>query len=216
MHADTSRISLKYIYCLVSLYFSRQRTRIRKYISCICLLFTAAHCLMLNRTHYIHHNVLVVALGRFNLHQFREQGTVNREVGSYNIHPDYSYALTGDSDIAVMTLRNTVDFSIFIRPICLWSGPPNIQNVINRMGYVVGWGQDERGNPWTEDPRMAMMPIVSLVRTYLSRFFFLNFAIRFTYKLNSNGKRSSLKTKRPKRLDISVTTKRLHYISRNV
>lgn len=132
-----------------------------------CLLFTAAHCLMLNRTHYIHHNVLVVALGRFNLHQFRERGTVNREVRSYNVHPDYSYALTGDSDIAVMTLRNTVDFSIFIRPICLWSGPPNLQNVINRMGYVVGWGQDERGNPWTEDPRMAMMPIVSLVRTFI-------------------------------------------------
>jgi len=131
-------------------------------------LFIAGHCLKLNsmNNETIHHNVLMVALGRFNLHQFREVGTVNREVASYTIHPEYAHATTGDCDLAILTLRTPVKYSPFIKPICLWSGPTDLQNVVNKLGYVVGWGKDEVGHFWTEDPRMAVMPIVSTVRTF--------------------------------------------------
>ncbi|KAL0106781.1 hypothetical protein PUN28_015379 [Cardiocondyla obscurior] len=124
---------------------------------------TAAHCLKMsvNRNDTMPPNVLIVALGRFNLRQFREAGTVNREVASYKIHPDYTHTSTGDSDLALLTLRTPVEFSPFIRPICLWSQSSNLQEVQNKMGYVVGWGQDERGQRYTEEPRMATMPIVS-------------------------------------------------------
>jgi len=140
----------------------------------------AGHCLKLNSmtNETIHHNVLVVALGRFNLHQFREVGSVNPEVASYTIHPEYAHAITGDSDLAILTLRTPVKYSPFIKPICLWSGPTDLQNVVNKSGYVVGWGQDEVGHPWTEAPRMAIMPIVSMVRTFTRTDFpfSLNFA----------------------------------------
>lgn len=39
---------------------------------------------------------------------------------SIHIHPDYQ-PLTSDADIAVLTLSEKIQFSILIRPICLWS-----------------------------------------------------------------------------------------------
>ncbi|XP_024871500.1 uncharacterized protein LOC112454375 [Temnothorax curvispinosus] len=131
---------------------------------------TAAHCLKLGPTSNdtLHPNVLEVALGRFNLRRFREKGTVNREVASYKIHTEYAHRTTGDSDLAILILRTPVEFSPFIRPVCLWSGSIDLQNVIDRTGYVVGWGRDEHGHRYTEEPRMAMMPIVSLENCHWS------------------------------------------------
>ncbi|XP_071564067.1 ovochymase-2-like [Temnothorax nylanderi] len=131
---------------------------------------TAAHCLKLSSTSNdtLHPNVLEVALGRFNLRRFREEGTVNREIASYKIHPEYAHTTTGDSDLAILILRTPVEFSPFIRPICLWSQSTNLQGVENRVGYVVGWGRDEHGHRYTEEPRMAMMPIVSLENCHWS------------------------------------------------
>ncbi|XP_011057447.1 PREDICTED: LOW QUALITY PROTEIN: serine protease gd-like, partial [Acromyrmex echinatior] len=132
-------------------------------------ILTAAHCLKLNFSSNfdIPPNVLVVALGRFNLRQWRERGTINREVASYTIHPNYTHEESGDSDLAILTLRTTVEYNLFIKPICLWTGSNNLDEVVNRIGYVVGWGQDEFGNPYTAEPRMARVPIeVTCLRSH--------------------------------------------------
>lgn len=124
---------------------------------------TAAHCLKHNTTsnNDIPSNVLTVALGRFKLHQWREEGTLNLYVASYKIHPDYAHSSSGDSDMAILILRTPAEYNPFIKPICLWSGPIELQSVVDRSGFVVGWGQDELGHPYTEDPRMVKAPIVS-------------------------------------------------------
>jgi len=140
----------------------------------ICFLFIAGHCLKFNNNDTIPSNVLMVALGRFKLHQWRGEGTVNREVASYKIHPDYAHAITGDSDLAILILRTPVEYSPFIKPICLWSGTTSLQNVVGRTGYLVGWGRDQLGYPYTEDPRMAKVPIVSNVRKRKLNFCFFN------------------------------------------
>lgn len=139
--------------------------------------------------------MLEVALGRFNLHRFREEGTVNRQVESYRIHPDYTHSASGDSDLAILILRTPVEYSRYIRPICLWpnSSSTNLQNVENKMGYVVGWGQDELGNRYTEEPRMAKMPIVNTVR--MRKFLVSHFPNEFCSIYNFNRKRDSLKIK---------------------
>lgn len=133
------------------------------------IFFAAAQCLKLSETSNItiHPNVLVVALGRFNLRQWRERGAINREVENFTIHPDYAHTINADSDLAVLTLRTSVEFSPFIRPICLWSGSSDIQSVVNNTGWVVGWGEDELGRPYTEDPRMIRMPIINNVRIFM-------------------------------------------------
>ncbi|KAG5330455.1 GD protease, partial [Acromyrmex heyeri] len=146
-------------------------------------ILTAAHCLKLNFSSNfdIPPNVLVVALGRFNLRQWRERGTINREVASYTIHPNYTHEDSGDSDLAILTLRTTVEYSLFIKPICLWTGSNNLDEVVNRIGYVVGWGQDEFGNPYTAEPRMARVPIVSEVTCLRSHPIFITLTSERTF-----------------------------------
>lgn len=123
-------------------------------------LFIAAHCFKLD-TQNIPPSAMVVSLGRYQLRDFYEAGSVNMEIARYTIHPDYQE--TGDSDLAILVLRNPVEFSPTIKPICMWNGPIDLQSAINKIGYVVGWGQNEFGNLQPE-PRMAKVPIVSQVK----------------------------------------------------
>ncbi|XP_076749394.1 serine protease gd [Xylocopa sonorina] len=120
---------------------------------------TAAHCCQ-----YKSMNLPVVALlvsvGRYQLRDWKENGSVTREVRQYKFHPDYISGETADSDLAILTLREEVEFSELIRPICLWKGSANLKNVIGKIGYVVGWGRDELGNPYVMEPRQTKSPIV--------------------------------------------------------
>ncbi|KMQ95494.1 serine protease gd [Lasius niger] len=122
---------------------------------------TAAHCFKLDSQRNIPPSAMVVSLGRYRLRDFLEAGSVNMEIARYTIHPDYLHQETGDSDLAILVLRNPVEFSPTIKPICMWNGPIDLQSAINKIGYVVGWGRDEFGNPYLAEPRMAKVPIVS-------------------------------------------------------
>ncbi|XP_078044399.1 venom prothrombin activator trocarin-D [Augochlora pura] len=126
---------------------------------------TAAHCFVYQKAS-LPIGAMVVSLGRFKLLDFEEAGSVNREVAGYTVHPDYpqssgSSKASGDADIAVMVLRTSVEYSPVIKPICLWSGSTSLNAVVNRFGIVVGWGRDELGNVYLEEPRMVRTPIVS-------------------------------------------------------
>ncbi|XP_014473476.1 PREDICTED: serine protease gd-like isoform X2 [Dinoponera quadriceps] len=124
---------------------------------------TAAHCLKLNAQTNVNipPSTMLASVGRYRLRDWREAGSVNREIESYMLHPDYTHQGTGDSDLAVLVLRTSVEYSSTIKPVCLWPGPSNLQNVVNKLGFVVGWGRDEFGNPYLAEPRMAKLPIVS-------------------------------------------------------
>jgi len=132
-------------------------------------LFSAAHCLKVSlfKNDTLHSNVLMVSLGRFNLYHWHENGSLDRQVSGYKIHPDYAHRNTADSDLAILILRTPIEYNSFIKPICLWSGPIDLQNVVNKIGYVVGWGQDKLGNPYTSEPRIVRAPIVSQVRIFI-------------------------------------------------
>ncbi|XP_034183841.2 serine protease gd isoform X2 [Osmia lignaria lignaria] len=94
-------------------------------------IITAAHCFQLDDTN-LPSGTLLVSLGRYRLRDWREKGSVNREVAEYRLHPDY----------------NT-------------SGAINLESVVGKYGYVVGWGRDELGNPYVQEPRQTRSPIVS-------------------------------------------------------
>lgn len=107
---------------------------------------------------------MLVALGRYRLRDWQERGSETREVESFTIHPDYTHEASGDSDLAILVVRRPVQFSITIRPLCLWTGPSSLQSVITQKGVVVGWGRDENGQRHLAEPRMVKVPIVSQVR----------------------------------------------------
>lgn len=95
---------------------------------------------------------------------------MRREVIKYTIHPDYQLrrddesAGGADSDLAVLTLNKRVEYTDMIRPICLWSGPIKLDYVVGETGVVVGWGRDENGKSFLEEPRHVSSPIVSQVK----------------------------------------------------
>ncbi|XP_043684570.1 serine protease gd-like [Vespula pensylvanica] len=123
---------------------------------------TVAHCTRLDDI-ILPASTMLVSLGRYRLRDWREKGSVNREVKEYTLHPDYKGDAkdpTADADLAIITLWEPVKFSDFIKPICLWSGSNDLRDIVGSRGYVIGWGQDEFGRYLT-NPHMAIVPIVS-------------------------------------------------------
>lgn len=110
---------------------------------------------------------LLVSVGRYRLRDWRERGSVNREVAEYRLHPDYNRGDSADADLAIIVLRERVEFSAAIKPICLWSGSMSLDSVVGKVGHVVGWGRDELGNPYLQEPRESKSPIVSQVKPVL-------------------------------------------------
>ncbi|XP_071638392.1 serine protease gd-like [Temnothorax longispinosus] len=107
------------------------------------------------------HNNMTVSLGQFKLSGERVVGTVNRKVASYKFHPDANWYYFVDSDLAILVLETPVVFSPFIRPICLWSSSTDLENVVDRTGYIVGWVKQREGRIIVSEPRMLRMSIVN-------------------------------------------------------
>ena len=109
---------------------------------------------------------MLVSLGRFNLHDWEESGSTNLDVAEYKIHPEYKNPGNGDSDLAVIKLTERIKYTPRIRPICLWMGEIDLDSVVGKSGYVVGWGSDGTSNRHSSKPRMSKVPIVSQVKEY--------------------------------------------------
>ncbi|XP_033299819.1 proclotting enzyme-like isoform X1 [Bombus bifarius] len=123
-------------------------------------IITAAHCLQMNKVN-LPAGSFLVSLGRYRLRDWREKGSENREIIEYKVHPDFIAGGNADADLAILMLRERVEFNSMIKPICLWSGSSLLLNVVGKVGYVVGWGRDELGNPYVQEPRQIKVPIVA-------------------------------------------------------
>ncbi|RZC40314.1 serine protease gd-like, partial [Asbolus verrucosus] len=121
---------------------------------------TAAHCVEQGRKR-IRADTLVFVLGKLNIKRWSlSEGEKIIEAEDIKVHPDYK-PLTSDADIAVAILSEEVQFTRYIRPICLWSESDDLDVVIGQKGKVVGWGRDESNNTMTAEPKQTTIPIVS-------------------------------------------------------
>nr|AYI57640.1 hypothetical protein [Ampulex compressa] len=143
-------------------------------------ILTAAHCCKRDSID-VPPSAMLVSLGRYRLRDWKEKGSVNREVAEYRYHPDYEGRANADSDLAIIILRESVQYSRAIKPICLWAGSSDLSNVIGKSGYVVGWGRDELGNPYVQEPRMIKLPIVSQNECIWSEYSFAKFTSNRTF-----------------------------------
>jgi len=93
-------------------------------------------------------------------------GTINRKVAKYKVHSDLFLTTIG-TNLAILSLMTPVEYSPFIKPICLWSGSTTLQNVIGKIGYVVKWSKKNKfGHLTMGESLMIRAPIVSQVRIY--------------------------------------------------
>ncbi|KAG4073406.1 hypothetical protein HA402_007662 [Bradysia odoriphaga] len=102
---------------------------------------TAAHCVQNKDSSLkITSDDVLVLLGAHNL-SIREKGVIQSDVGAIYVHPDWKvYGDKYDADIAVFMLSRIVQFTNYIRPVCM----PTHSSVVNgARGSIVGWGISE-------------------------------------------------------------------------
>uniref|UniRef100_A0A182IP09 Uncharacterized protein n=1 Tax=Anopheles atroparvus TaxID=41427 RepID=A0A182IP09_ANOAO len=110
-------------------------------------LVTAGHC-MYEDNKERQATDLLTAPGMYNIDNFFETDIQMGYVASIVVHPDYytdDYGKT-ENDIALMVLRQTIIYNDLVRPICLWNGNDNIEDIVGLTGYVSGWGVTENGS----------------------------------------------------------------------
>ncbi|XP_046837299.1 serine protease gd-like isoform X1 [Vespa crabro] len=124
---------------------------------------TVAHCIKMYNV-IVPINTMVVSLGHYHIRNWNETELTNRKVEEYRLHPDFKDDLknpTADGDLAIIILKNPVNFSPFIRPVCLWSGSNDLEDVIGSTGYVVVWDHKDLINPYLDKSRLIRMTIMS-------------------------------------------------------
>ncbi|KAG5873749.1 hypothetical protein JTB14_008321 [Gonioctena quinquepunctata] len=123
-------------------------------------IITAAHCVKKGNT-VVKPSDLLLILGKLNIQKWvLSDGEKMVEPESIHIHPDYK-DFSGDADVAILVLGDKLEFTKYIRPLCLWTGKTELEKVVGKKGTVVGWGKDENGLIMTEEPKQIQLPIVS-------------------------------------------------------
>ncbi|XP_071321463.1 trypsin-like [Trachinotus anak] len=118
-------------------------------------ILTAAHCFSSTSTFR-----LVVYLGRDtqqSLNPNEQSQTVSRIIR----HPDYN-SDTSDNDVALLQLSSTVEFTNYIRPVCLAADGSNF--AAGTTSWVTGWGTintDGTSLPFPQRLQEVSVPVVS-------------------------------------------------------
>lgn len=84
---------------------------------------------------------LLVSLGRQNL-EGKNPNEVSRHVAAIIVHPDFDRG-TINNDIALVRLSSPVNFSHYIRPVCLAASASVFNN--GTGSWVTGWGYIKEG-----------------------------------------------------------------------
>ncbi|XP_068623906.1 serine protease gd-like [Battus philenor] len=144
-------------------------------------IITAAHCVTRRESNrVVNKDTLTVYLGKHNL-RTSVRGVQIRFVDQITVHPQYN-ASSYSHDAAILTLVEPVQYTEYVRPICLWPDDQvELSNVIDKKGSVVGWGFDATGVA-TEELTLVEMPVVdqeTCIRSYSE--FFAKFTSQYTY-----------------------------------
>lgn len=104
------------------------------------LLLTASHCFLSSPTRM---NITFLVLGA---HDITIRENLNLPIESVIIHPDYDSFFI-QNDIALIKLRNSIQFDEKIQPVCL---PSRQSSFTNQRAAVAGWGMIQKNSKYTE------------------------------------------------------------------
>ncbi|XP_030592399.1 trypsin-like isoform X2 [Archocentrus centrarchus] len=117
-------------------------------------ILTAAHCFQSTST-----SGLIVYLGRQS-QESSNPNEVSRSVSQIIIHPNYD-SNTNDNDITLLQLSSTVQFTNYIRPVCLAAQGSSFS--AGTTVWVTGWGDIQFGVslPNPQSLQEVSIPVVS-------------------------------------------------------
>ncbi|XP_055375329.1 serine protease gd-like [Condylostylus longicornis] len=123
---------------------------------------SAAHCVITENDVITQPHDIVIGLGIFDLNIWNEPNTFISNVRNIVPHPDYSKTNRYyDADIAIIILDRSYPYNERIRPICMWTGKSNVNDIVNEQGYVAGWGVAKVGGKTERLPNIIESEIVS-------------------------------------------------------
>ncbi|RZF37116.1 hypothetical protein LSTR_LSTR015306 [Laodelphax striatellus] len=120
---------------------------------------TAAHCVSHDSTGVLTEDSVLLYLGKFNLKQWTEPGSVLKQATKINIHPDYNRSIYS-ADIAVIQFEAIKEWTNYIRPACLWSRSSKIEPFLGQKGKITGWGHNIAGIGKLQIPHSLQVPLV--------------------------------------------------------
>lgn len=78
---------------------------------------------------------IILVLGKHNIKTWAIRSTI-RDVKKIYIHPDFIQP--ADADLAILQMYEPVEFSPYLRPVCLWNEEIDLDFVVSLKGTVVG------------------------------------------------------------------------------
>ncbi|XP_035776092.1 transmembrane protease serine 9-like [Anopheles albimanus] len=120
---------------------------------------TAAHCVTLEKSNKpVDAKSMLLFFGKIELSKWNGVEE-DAQIQTVHLPAQYNHERFF-SDIAVLTLKEDVKFSNFIRPVCLWSFDDDYKTLVNKIGFVPGWGYTEHGLV-SSRLSFAQMPVVA-------------------------------------------------------
>lgn len=75
---------------------------------------------------------------------------VSRNINQIVLHPSYNPLLNDkDNDIALLRMESSVNFTLYIRPVCLAAEGSTFHTGIS--SWVAGWGRNSTGKVYSSD-----------------------------------------------------------------
>ncbi|EDV44016.2 uncharacterized protein Dana_GF18776 [Drosophila ananassae] len=116
---------------------------------------TAAHCIFGKQT-----EELWVYLGRHDRDKNPEDGAKLVGVSSVHTPDEYKDNRLPHTDVGLLILAETIEYTRYIRPLCMWTSDMNVPRNEGDSGVVAGWGLDIDAQK-TRFPRMVTVNLVS-------------------------------------------------------
>ncbi|XP_011867328.1 PREDICTED: serine protease gd-like [Vollenhovia emeryi] len=116
-------------------------------------------------------NDMYAAFGQYNLRQWHETGTLNRKIKDYTYTSIFRGIPSTYRDkyyLGILTVETPVEYSPFIKPICLWDRADDFEDISFRTGYVVGFDTNVSENQTTRLEELRMARVMILDKEYCS------------------------------------------------
>jgi V8-like Glu-specific endopeptidase len=127
------------------------------------VVITASHCVQDKRDAVVRKaDESWFHLGKYYLNsQPNERDYIVSAVSQFIVHSDWKpYEDSYDGDIAAAILTRTIQFTNFIRPICIWTTTHSYNDILNKNGVVVGYGKTEFSVTASDRPYWVELPVV--------------------------------------------------------
>ena len=148
------------------------------------IVITAAHCIndKTDTTFIRQPDQAIIYVGRHNLRNENERGYLFSGATKFIVHPDWQPKSDSyDGDIAAIVLLRTIQFTIFVQPLCLWDSTSNSADLINHSGIVAGFGKTQTSVAESSIPYWSELPVVDDRTCFESNSVFINMTSRRTF-----------------------------------